>query len=231
MGNENLHIAVAGNIGSGKSSLTSLLAAKFGWRPAYEIVDTNPYVADFYHQMDRWSFHLQMFFLSSRFRHQRELMRHSDAIIQDRTLYEDGEIFARNLYLQGKMEERDYRTYLSHFETLMELVRPPSLLIYLKSDVSTLLKRIKHRGRDYEAAISETYLAQLNSQYDAWISRYTKSPVVVVDVSKQDFVNVPKHLEQIASIVAWELECIKNKAQKPLPLSAKAKREHPQLAL
>lgn len=238
MATENTHVAIAGNIGSGKSSLTALLAAKFGWRPAYEIVDTNPYLTDFYQSMDRWSFHLQIFFLTSRFRHQRDLMRMSDPIIQDRTIYEDGEIFARNLFLQGKMEERDYRTYLSHFDTLTEFVRPPTLLIYLRANTETLMKRIHKRARDYEMQIPESYIAQLNDQYEAWITRYQRSPVVTVDVTKQDFVNVPKHLEQVASIVAWELECIKNKSQKELPLSSKARKgrleapkDHPQLAL
>jgi len=218
-GQEPYFIAIAGNIGSGKSSLTALLSQKFGWKPAYEIVDTNPYLADFYRDMSRWSFQLQMFFLSSRFRNQRELMRSPYSIVQDRTIFEDGEIFARNLFLQGLMEERDYRTYLTHFETLIEYLRAPDVLIYLRTDVPTLARRIELRGREYEKRITVDYLTQLNRTYEEWIASYKRSPVVIVDTTKQDFVHVPKHLEHVASVIAWELECLRNKFQKTLPLS------------
>lgn len=225
-GQEPHFIAIAGNIGSGKSSLTALLSQKFGWKPAYEVVDTNPYLADFYKEMSRWSFQLQMFFLITRFKNQRELMRSPFSIIQDRTIFEDGEIFARNLFLQGLMEERDYRTYLSHFETLTEYLRAPDVLIYLRADVPTLARRIEQRGREYEKRISIEYLTQLNRTYEDWVASYKRGPVVVVDTSKQDFVHVPRHLEQVASVVAWELECMKNRSQKTLPLS-KASKDRP----
>lgn len=216
---ESPFVAIAGNIGSGKSTLTTLLAEKFGWSPVYEIVDTNPYLADFYRDMQRWSFQLQMFFLTQRYQGQREILKRTGPLIQDRTIYEDGEIFAKNLFLQGKMDERDYRTYLAHFEILISELRTPDLLIYLKADLGTLHKRIAKRGRDYEQSIPEAYLRQLNDHYESWIKAYRRSPVVVVDVTKEDYLNVPKHLEKIASIVAWELQCLRNKSQARLPLT------------
>lgn len=219
-----VRVAIAGNIGSGKSSLTALLSQKFGWKPFYEVVDTNPYLTDFYKDMNRWSFQLQMFFLTTRFESHIQLAESQTSIVQDRTIYEDAEIFARHLFLSGKMEERDYRTYLNHYELLVRQLKPPHLLIYLKSDVQTLMRRIAKRGRDYEKTIPEEYLEALNKQYEAWISSYKRSPVVVVDVTRQDFVNVPKHLEQVASVAAWELQCLRNKAQGSLPLPKPAAR-------
>ncbi len=214
-----LYVAVAGNIGSGKSTLTALLSQKFGWKPAFEIVDTNPYLVDFYKNMDRWSFALQMFFLTSRFKHQRQILQSQEPVIQDRTIFEDSEIFARNLYLQQKMEERDYRTYVQHYDLLLEYLRPPDLLIYLKADLPTLKSRIQKRGREYERSIADEYLESLNMRYEEWIMAYRRSPVVVVDTKKLDLLTVPKHLEQVASIVAWEIQCLKNKAQQSLPLA------------
>ncbi len=214
------YIAIAGNIGCGKSSLTTLLAEKFGWKPYYEIVDTNPYLSDFYGDMRRWSFHLQMFFLTKRFRHAQEIAKVEGGVIQDRTIFEDAEIFAKNLFLQGHMEERDYRSYTSHFELMTSFLKKPDLLIYLRCDVSTLQERIAKRGRDYERKIPSEYLEQLNEHYDLWIKGYRESASVTFDVSKMDFVASRKHFEQIASIVGWELERLTNSSQKPLPLKS-----------
>ncbi|MDB5036660.1 MAG: Deoxyadenosine/deoxycytidine kinase [Bacteriovoracaceae bacterium] len=212
-------IAIAGNIGSGKSSLTTLLSQKFGWKPYYEIVETNPYLADFYKDMKRWSFHLQMFFLTKRFQHQQELIRSETTVLQDRTIYEDAEIFAKNLYLHGKMEERDYRTYAGHFNLMTSFLKVPDLLIYLKADVKTLMERIALRGRDYERTIPAEYLTQLNTQYEAWTSSYNKGRILRIDVSKLDFVNSAKDLDKVASLISWELECLRNKSQTALPLT------------
>lgn len=221
---DQVFVAIAGNIGSGKSSLTTLLAQKFGWRPYYEIVDTNPYLVDFYRDMRRWSFQLQMFFLTKRFHHQQEIANVGTSVIQDRTIYEDAEIFAKNLFMHGKMEERDYRTYTEHFQLMTKFLRAPDLLIYLKADVSTLLQRIALRGRDYEQSIPSEYLSQLNDQYESYARSYDKGSILTLDVNRRDFVNNPKHLDQIANEVGWEIEKIKNRAQKELPLGAQQKR-------
>jgi deoxyadenosine/deoxycytidine kinase len=211
-------IAIAGNIGSGKSSLTTLLAQKFGWKPYYEIVEANPYLPDFYKDMRRWSFHLQMFFLTKRFQHHQEIVKSGIPVIQDRTIYEDAEIFAKNLYLQGKMEERDYRTYVSHFDLMTSFLKTPDLLIYLKADSETLLERIALRGRDYEKSIPAQYLKQLNQQYELWTTAYDKGRMLEIDVSKLDFVNNTTDLNKIAALVSWELDCLRNSSQAALPL-------------
>lgn len=212
-------VAIAGNIGSGKSSLTTLLGQKFGWKPYYEIVEANPYLADFYKDMRRWSFHLQMFFLTKRFQHHQEIVKSDAPVVQDRTIYEDAEIFAKNLYLHGKMEERDYRTYVGHFDLMTSFLKAPDLLIYLKADTATLLQRIALRGRDYEKSIPEEYLHQLNQQYDAWTSSYDKGRKLEIDVSKMDFVNNSVDLNKIAALVLWELDCLRNRSQGSLPLA------------
>lgn len=211
-------IAIAGNIGCGKSSLTTLLAQRFGWLPYYEIVESNPYLVDFYSDMKRWSFHLQMFFLTKRFRHQQEIARTTQTVVQDRTIYEDAEIFAKNLYLHGKMDERDYRSYAEHFSLMTSFLKVPDLLIYLRADLDALTERIAIRGRDYEKSIPRDYLQQLNNQYESWIQSYQHGRTITIDVSKIDFVNHPKDLDHIASIVSWELECINNASQTSLPL-------------
>jgi deoxyadenosine/deoxycytidine kinase len=211
-------VAIAGNIGSGKSSLTTVLAQRFGWKPYYEIVDTNPYLADFYKDMRRWSFQLQMFFLTKRFNHQQDILKGGDSVIQDRTIFEDAEIFAKNLFLQGRMEERDYRTYTEHFQLMTNYLKVPDLIVYLKADVSTLLTRIALRGRDYEQKIPAEYLTQLNGHYDGFAKSYNKGPLITIDVNRLDFVNNPKHLEQISNEVSWEIEKIRNRAQTRLPL-------------
>lgn len=211
-------VAIAGNIGCGKSSLTTLLAQRFGWKPYYEIVESNPYLLDFYKDMKRWSFNLQTFFLTKRFRHQQEIATANQTVIQDRTIYEDAEIFAKNLYLHGKMDERDYRTYSEHFSLMTSFLKTPDLLIYLRADIPALLERIALRGRDYEKSIPAEYLTQLNHQYESWIKSYRLGRTLIIDVSKIDFVNNSRDLDHIASLVSWELECLANTSQTALPL-------------
>jgi deoxyadenosine/deoxycytidine kinase len=174
-------VAVSGNIGSGKSTVTTLLSEKLGWKPYYEVVDENPYLSDFYADMNRWSFHLQVFFLSKRFQHHQQIARASESIVQDRTIYEDAEIFARNLYLHGQMDERDFRNYYEMFTTMLQFLRPPDIILYLKATVPTLLHRIKARGRDFEQRIPAQYLGQLNDRYAEWVEHFTLCPVVTVD--------------------------------------------------
>lgn len=180
-------VAIAGNIGVGKSTLTGILAGAFGWNPFYEAVDENPYLADFYADMQRWSFHSQVFFLSRRLQHHRQLVDHWGSVVQDRSVYEDAEIFAHNLYDRGQMSERDYRAYRDLYEGIRAFLPPPDLLIYLKSDVDTLLQRIKLRGRDFEREMSPDYLDRLNQLYDHWIERWNSCPVLVVPANAMDF--------------------------------------------
>ena len=207
---DNLFVAIAGNIGCGKSSLTTLLSQEFGWKSYYEIVETNPYLADFYGDMHRWSFHLQMFFLTKRFQHQTEIAASNESVVQDRTIYEDVEVFAKNLYLRGQMDERDYKSYAEHFHLMTSFLKVPDLLIYLRCDVPTLQDRIKIRGRNYEHTIPSDYLEQLNDRYESWVNGYDKGPMVTVDVGKRDFVNSRKDFDHIKSIVSWELDKIRN---------------------
>lgn len=174
-------VAVSGNIGSGKSTITTLLSEKLGWKPFYEVVDENPYLPDFYADMDRWSFHLQVFFLSKRFQHHQQIARADESIVQDRTIYEDAEVFARNLYLHGQMDARDFRNYYELFTTMLQFLRPPDLILYLRASVPTLLQRIKKRARDFEQHIPAQYLAQLNDRYAEWMERFSLCPVVTID--------------------------------------------------
>ncbi len=183
------HVAVAGNIGAGKSSLTGVLSEYFGWEAFYEQVDDNPYLADFYNDMRRWSFNLQVFFLSSRFRHQRRIEQHPRSIVQDRSIYEDAEIFARNLYEMGLMAERDYRNYTDLFGIMTSYLRAPSLLIYLRASVPTLVNHIQQRGRAYESTIRIDYLERLQRHYERWIEGYDAGPRMIIDVDELDFVN------------------------------------------
>ncbi len=182
------YIAIAGNIGAGKSTLTQMLADYFGWEPFFEQVDDNPYLSDFYEDMKRWSFNLQVFFLSSRFKHQRAIEESPKSVVQDRSIYEDAEIFARNLFEMGLMAQRDYENYVELFGIMTSYLRPPDLLIYLKADVPTLVSHIQARGRDYESSIRIEYLERLNKHYEDWIGRYT-GPKMIVDVDDLDFVN------------------------------------------
>lgn len=193
-------IAIAGNIGAGKSSLTRLLAERFSMKPYFESVDDNPYLKDFYAEMARWSFHLQIYFLTTRFKHHREIMKSPIAVVQDRTIYEDVEIFAKNLHAIGKMDDRDYRNYRSHFEVMMEFLRPPDLLIYLQASVDTLVKQIARRGRAYEQGIPRDYLEQLNALYEEWIRSYSLGRLLIVRSDNRDFVNVPSDFDNIAEM-------------------------------
>lgn len=197
-------IAIAGNIGAGKSSLTGLLAKHFGWEPYYESVDDNPYLADFYEDMRRWSFNLQIYFLSSRFRHQREILGGTTDFIQDRTIYEDVEIFAKNLYEMGLMSERDYENYKSLFHEMTSFLRPPDLLIYLRAQVPTLVRQIQARGRDYENTIRIDYLERLNQHYETWVHAYPHQKLVI-DTDDLDFVARPEDLGRIISMVEQRL--------------------------
>ena len=190
-------IAIAGNIGVGKSTLTGLLAQRLGWQPFYEAVDDNPYLADFYADMARWSFHSQVFFLSRRLQHHRHILDQPQSAIQDRSVYEDAEIFAANLQRQGRMSERDYATYRSLYEGINLFLPPPDLLVYLRASVPTLTKRIAMRGRAFERDIDPDYLVQLNSLYEAWVTRFTLCPVLTVPADDLDFVWHTPHLELI----------------------------------
>ena len=194
-------VAVAGNIGVGKSTLTDLLSYRLGWKPFYEAVADNPYLSDFYSEMERWSFHSQVFFLARRVRHHYQLREHPTPVIQDRTIYEDAEVFAENLYRQGHMSQRDYRTYRDMYEALVELLPPPDLVIYLKASVSTLQKRIALRGREYEREIAAQYLEQLNRLYDEWVSQFTLCPVLSIPADDLDFVRYSDHMDLIAERV------------------------------
>ena len=194
-------IAIAGNVGVGKSTLTRMLAARLGWEPFFEAVDDNPYLADFYQDMPRWAFHSQIFFLSRRLRHHHELLQREGSVIQDRSVYEDAEVFARNLYEQGAMGERDYRSYRELYEVLCAFLPPPDLVIYLRADVDTLLARIRMRGRAYEQDIDPAYLDRLNRLYDAWIEGFTLSPVLTIEAASMDFVAHKDHLDRIEAAV------------------------------
>jgi len=190
-------ITVAGNIGVGKSTLVQLLAERTGWEPVYEAVAENPYLADFYEDMTRWSFHSQVFFLSRRLRQHHYLLQRQNAIIQDRSVYEDAEIFARNLYVQGNMSERDWASYFDLHQTLATILTPPHLVIYLKASVATLRQRIAQRGREYEQSIADAYLGQLNELYDEWAANFTRSAVLTIDTNNLNYVQYEGHLDQI----------------------------------
>ena len=198
-------IAIAGNIGVGKSTLVGLLGQRLGWTPFYEAVDENPYLADFYQDMRAWSFHSQVFFLSKRLRHHRGLLDHPGSVIQDRSIYEDAEIFARNLYRQGHMSDRDYGTYRELYEVLTLYLPPPDLVVYLRASVDTLMSRIRQRGRDYERDISPEYLARLNVLYDEWIERFTLCPILTLPADELDYVHQDGHLDIVTSIILKRL--------------------------
>ncbi|TVQ66884.1 MAG: deoxynucleoside kinase [Balneolaceae bacterium] len=203
-GKEKKYIAIAGNIGAGKSSLTSLLGKNFGWETYYESVDDNPYLSDFYEDMRRWSFNLQIYFLSSRFQHQKVLHSVEKSLIQDRTIYEDVEIFAKNLHEMGLMSNRDYENYKSLFREMVTYLKAPDLLIYLRADVPTLVRQIQQRGRDYENTIRIEYLERLNRLYEEWIEKYDHEKLVI-DTDDLDFVNNQEDLGKIVSMVEQRL--------------------------
>jgi deoxyadenosine/deoxycytidine kinase len=190
-------ISIAGNIGVGKSTLVQLLAERVGWQPVFEAVAENPYLADFYEDMRRWAFQSQIFFLSRRLQQHHALLQQPTSIIQDRSVYEDAEIFARNLYDQGDMSERDWTCYLDLYQTLTMLLQPPDLVIYLKASVTTLRRRISQRGRSYEKGIKEDYLLRINDLYDNWANNFNHSPVLTIDTNNLNYVQYDEHLEQI----------------------------------
>lgn len=197
---EDKFVAIAGNIGAGKSSLTGLLAKHFNWEAFYESVEDNPYLADFYDDMRRWSFNLQIYFLSSRFRHQKNMLEKEGSIIQDRTIYEDVEIFAKNLHEMGLMSDRDFSNYEALFEEMTQYLQPPDLLIYLRAQVPTLVKQIQQRGRDYENTIRIEYLERLNRLYEDWIGRY-KHDKLIIDTDDLDFVNNQEDLGRVIELI------------------------------
>ncbi|MGQ9493225.1 MAG: deoxynucleoside kinase [Anaerolineae bacterium] len=198
-------IAVAGNIGVGKSTLTALLSERLGWEAFYEAVDDNPYLADFYKDMRQWSFHSQIFFLSRRLRHLRQILDRPGTVVQDRSIYEDAEIFAENLYRQGHMTERDYRTYRELYEAMTLFLPLPDLVVYLRASVPTLVQRIRMRGRDFERDVSAEYLAQLNQLYESWIEHFALCPVLTVPSDNLDFVKYNSHMELIAAKIVEKL--------------------------
>lgn len=199
-------LGIAGNIGSGKSSLTRLLAEHFGWTPFFESVEDNPYLSDFYGDMARWSFHLQVYFLSNRFRSHKSIVEGNAAVVLDRVIYEDAEIFARNLYEIGKMDERDYQNYIALYEVMTEYLRPPDLLIYLRANVDTLVRQIALRGRSFEQSIQREYLEQLNRHYESWITRYNKGRLLVVESDELDFVNKKEDFDTLMGTIAAALK-------------------------
>jgi len=192
-----MHIAIAGNIGSGKTTLTRLLAKHYGWIPQYEDVDYNPYLADFYNDMQRWSFNLQIYFLNSRFKGIVDITKSKIDVIQDRTIYEDARIFAPNLHEMGLMSTRDFDNYTSLFNLMLSLVNPPDLLIYLKSSVPNLVNQIQKRGREYEAGIRLDYLQGLNDLYEKWISSYKDGKKLIINVDEVKFEDNPKDLSLV----------------------------------
>lgn len=200
------YVIVAGNIGVGKSSLVERLCARLGWQPFYEAVAENPYLADFYSDMLRWGFHSQIFFLANRLHIHRQIADHPTSVIQDRSVYEDAEVFARNLFLQGHFSERDYATYRNLYQSVMEFLPPPDVIVYLRASVRTLLDRIARRGRDFETTIAPEYLAQLNELYEQWITSFRVCPTLVVSADELDFVAHPGHLDLITQAVIEKLD-------------------------
>lgn len=198
-------IAVAGNIGVGKSTLVRLLCGKMGWEPFYEPVTENPYISDFYKDMSVWSFHSQIFFLTHRLRIHQRILTFAGSVIQDRSIYEDAEVFAHNLFAQGHLNERDYETYRALYLTVADFIPPPDLVIYLRATSNTLQRRIGLRDRDYERKIPTEYLDQLNNLYEKWINSFTLCPVLTVPADDLDYVAHPRHLDLILSKVQEKL--------------------------
>lgn len=199
-----MHIAVAGNIGSGKTTLTKMLSAHYGWVPKYESVDFNPYLSDFYADMERWSFNLQVYFLNKRFKDVVDISRSKEIIIQDRTIFEDACIFAPNLHSMGLMTTRDFENYSDLFSLMMSLVNPPDLMIYLRSSIANLVSQIQKRGREYEKGISIAYLTGLNERYETWVKDY-KGRLLIVDVDSTKFGNRPEDFEKVTNMIDAEL--------------------------
>ena len=200
-----MHVAIAGNIGAGKTTLTNLLAKHYKWEAQLEDVVDNPYLDDFYNQMERWSFNLQVYFLNSRFRQVKQIQDSGKSVIQDRTIYEDAFIFAPNLHAMGLMTNRDFNNYSSLFELMESFVKAPDLLIYLRSSIPNLVSQIHKRGRDYESSISIEYLSRLNERYEAWISTYEKGKLLIIDVDELDFVENQEDLGGIINKIDAEI--------------------------
>jgi len=200
-----MHVAIAGNIGAGKTTLTRLLAKHYKWEPQFEDVLENPYLEDFYNKMERWSFNLQIYFLNSRFRQVLQIRESGQKIIQDRTIYEDAYIFAPNLHAMGLMTNRDFENYKSLFDLMESVVQGPDLLIYLRSSIPNLVKQIHSRGRDYENSISIDYLSRLNERYEAWIHDYNKGNLLIIDVDNINFVDNPEDLGDIINRIDGQL--------------------------
>ncbi len=199
------HVAIAGNIGAGKTTLCEMLAHHFRWEVHYESTEDNPYLSDFYLDMKRWSFNLQVFFLSSRYQQILKILQGNKTIIQDRTIYEDAYIFAPNLADMGLMERRDFENYVTLFQSIVSQIKAPDLLIYLKASIPTLVEHIQMRGRDYEGSISIDYLKRLNERYDNWISGYREGRLLVINVDDLDFSNNPEHSAHVLQMVQAEL--------------------------
>ena len=200
-----MHIAIAGNIGSGKTTLTRLLSKHYGWEAHYEDVETNPYLNNFYEDMQRWSFNLQVYFLNSRFRQIVDIRKSGKTVIQDRTIYEDAYIFAPNLHAMGLMSSRDFENYSSLFELMSSFIQPPDLLIYLKAGVPTLVSQIQKRGRDYENTIRLDYLKRLNERYDEWIDGYSQGKLLVIDVDNNKFSERTSDLGEVIQKIDAEI--------------------------
>lgn len=199
-----MHIAIAGNIGSGKTTLTKMLVSHYGWIPKYESVDFNPYLADFYEDMERWSFNLQIYFLNKRFKDVVDISKTDDIVVQDRTIFEDARIFAPNLHDMGLMSTRDFENYSDLFDLMISLVGNPDLLIYLRSTIPNLISQIQKRGRDYEKSIRIDYLAGLNEKYEKWISEY-KGNLLVIDADHVKFGDRPEDFEKVTDMIDAQL--------------------------
>lgn len=200
-----MHIAIAGNIGSGKTTLTGLLAKHYNWEPRYENVNDNPYLNDFYEDMQRWSFSLQIYFLNSRFSQVVEIRNQQNTVIQDRTIYEDAYIFAPNLHSMGLMSTRDFENYFTLFQLMSSFLQPPDLLLYLRASVPTLVNQIQKRGRKYENNIRLDYLQRLNERYEAWIVSYNEGRKLIIEADDYDFPNNPNHMREVIDKIDAEL--------------------------
>ena len=200
-----MHIAIVGNIGAGKTTLTGLLAKNYGWEALYESIDNNPYMEDFYNDMKRWSFNLQIYFLNSRFQQLKDISTNSRNVIQDRTIYEDAHIFAENLHEMALMTSRDYENYKAIFDNITSFIKPPDLLVYLRASVPTLVNNIQRRGREYEAGIRLDYLSKLNDKYENWIKNYQLGKLLILDKDKLDFTNNPEDLGFIMQAIEAEI--------------------------